>query len=44
MEFKNLDKAATYSALLKDEKKDTRTLLSPERVKSCSVKLGGGVR
>ena len=44
MEYKNLDKAEAYSALLKDEKKDIKTLLTAERVKKSEVKLGGGLK
>ena len=38
MEYKNLDKAEAFSVLLKEEKKDIKTLLTSERVKKSEIK------
>ena len=44
MEYKNLDKAEAFSVLLKEEKKDIKTILTSERVKKSEIKLGGGLK
>ena len=43
MEYINLDRTEGYKALKDGKKNSVKELLTPERVKSSSVKLGGGL-
>ena len=44
MEYVNLDKTKSYKALLEGKKSTVKELLTPERVKSHDIALGGGLR
>lgn len=44
MEYVNLDKTAGYKTLLNGKKSTVKELLTPERVKTHDIKLGGGLR
>ena len=44
MKYVNLDKTDGYKALLEGKKSTVKELLTPERVKSHDIKLGGGLR
>ena len=44
MEYVNLDKTKSYKALLERKKSTVKELLTPERVKSHDISLGGGLR
>ena len=43
MNYANLDGMEAYKALLSADKASVKALLSPERIKSSNVKLGGGM-
>ena len=43
MNYTNLDEMEAYKALLAADKASVKTLLSPERIKSANVKIGGGM-
>ena len=44
MEYINLDKTKGYKALLEAKKNTVKELLTPERVKTHDIRLGGGLR
>ncbi len=44
MEYVNLDKTASYKVLLNGNKSTVKELLTPERVKTHDIALGGGLR
>ena len=43
MEYVNLDKTEGYKALQEGKKSSVKELLTPERIKASSIKLGGGL-
>ena len=44
MEYVNLDRTEGYKALMSAQKDSVKALLTPERVKTHDIKLGGGLR
>ena len=43
MEYVNLDRTEGYKALQEGKKSSVKELLTPERIKAQSIKLGGGL-